>query len=95
MVCPSCGSSGIRVVDINKDYLNKSGAALLDWWAEDCFIVRKRGCKSCGETWRSVEIPIDDLKEVLDEKSKFLRSAVDSAAQKLTEALEELEEISR
>jgi hypothetical protein len=90
MVCPECGSSSIRVLDINKDYLRKSGAALLDWWAEDCFIVRRRGCKECSHSWRSVELPLLDLKEALDERASAVKSTVRSARTRLEAVLKDL-----
>ncbi len=93
MVCPECGSSSIRVLDINKDYLRKSGEGLVGWWAEDCFIVRRRGCKECKHSWRSIEIPIEDLREALSEKGNVLRERARHAAENIRKALQDLSEI--
>ena len=90
MVCPECGSSELRVLDINKSYLIKSGAALLGWWADDCFIVRRRGCKTCKHSWRTVELPVLDLKEALDERASAVKSTVETARAKLEAIVKDL-----
>lgn len=93
MVCPECGSKAIKVLDVNKDYLRKAGADALAWWAEDCFIVRRRGCKDCKASWRSVELPLADLKDALDERASAVRQGVVEAAKDLRKALKALEEV--
>ena len=90
MVCPECSGTDLRVLDINKPYLTKSGLELVGWWAEDCFIVRRRGCKTCKHSWRTIEISIDDLRDALCERGTVLRDKAQRAAEYIQKALVDL-----
>lgn len=54
-ICPRCGKNGGRVYDTRPQ---PSGR-----------ILRRRYCRFCSKTWKSIEIPFEYFEELTKERS--------------------------
>ena len=97
MRCPECTHPKTRVLDtrISRDSDEKHGAILRrggdvwSWWEPTGFRVRKRECVSCGETFFSIEVGIEDLNQAIED----LKSVSDIQRRRVIELERDNEEM--
>lgn len=60
MQCPQCSASS-QVMETRKprDFSSSFLLRLSTDWPD--MVCRRRKCKVCGQTWATVELPVDDL----------------------------------
>lgn len=72
MNCPKC-EGGTRVKDSapsdapdSKGGLRRTGERFLGWYSRD-WRVRVRGCTICGYAFRTVELPAEDIRGIVED----------------------------